>query len=70
MNTTQQKNIILRLPQVREYTGLSRSTIYALIQEKKLKAPIRLGARAVGWLKSDVEEFLAERIKASRPDSK
>ena len=58
---------ILRLPAVKERTGLSRSTIYSLIKQKKLKAPIRLGERSVGWLQSDVDEFLSERIRASRP---
>ena len=66
----QEFNPVWRLPAVMSYTGLKRSAVYELVKQKKLKAPIRLGARAVGWLKSDVEEFLAERIKASRPDSK
>lgn len=57
---------IIRLPQVRQRTGLSRSTIYALIQRGEFKAPIPLGVRAVGWLSSDVDEFIASRIKASR----
>jgi prophage regulatory protein len=57
---------IIRLPQVKERIGLSRSTIYSLIQQKKLKAPISLGARAVGWLESDISEFIEQRIKASR----
>jgi len=59
---------IYRLPQVKQRTGLSRSTIYALIKCGQFKAPISLGARAVGWLSSDVDEFLAARIKASRPE--
>ncbi len=57
---------IIRLPQVKQRTGLSRSTIYALIKAGKFKAPIALGARAVGWLESDVSEFIETRIKASR----
>jgi prophage regulatory protein len=57
---------IVRLPQVKQRTGLSRSTIYALIKSGHFKAPISLGARAVGWLDSDVDEFIAERVKASR----
>jgi prophage regulatory protein len=61
---------IYRLPQVKQRTGLSRSTIYALIKCGQFKAPISLGARAVGWLSSDVDDFLAARIKASRPDAK
>jgi len=57
---------IIRLPQVKQRTGLSRSTIYSLIKDGRFKAPISLGARAVGWLESDVSEFIEERIKASR----
>lgn len=57
---------IIRLPQVKERTGLSRSTIYALIKAGHFKAPISLGARAVGWLESDVSEFIDNRVKASR----
>ena len=61
---------ILRQPDVRARTGLSKSTIYELVRKKELKAPIKLGARAVGWLESDIEEFLAERIKISRMNNK
>lgn len=57
---------IIRLPQVKQRTGLSRSTIYALIKAGQFKAPISLGARAVGWLESDVSEFIETRVKASR----
>jgi prophage regulatory protein len=59
-------NTIIRLPQVKQRTGLSRSTIYSLIKSGLFKTPIILGARAVGWLDSDVDEFIAERVKASR----
>ena len=61
---------IIRLPQVKQRTGLSRSTIYSLIQRGQFKTPISLGARAVGWLESDVADFIAARIKASRPETK
>lgn len=57
---------IIRLPQVKQRTGLSRSTIYSLIKGGHFKAPISLGARAVGWLESDVSEFIEARVKASR----
>ena len=61
-------NAILRLPQVKDLTGLSRSTIYLLIKQGKFRKPIQLGARSVGWLRSDIEEFISERIRASRPE--
>ena len=59
-------NTILRLPQVKQRTGLSRSTIYARIKAGQFKRPISLGARAVGWLESDVEEFINLCINTSR----
>ena len=57
---------ILRLPQVRQRVGLSRSTIYALAAKGAFPAPIKIGSRAAGWLASEVDQWLAERIAASR----
>ena len=57
---------ILRMPEVEEQTGLKKSSIYAAIEEGKFPAPINLGARAVGWLESEINEWLEARILASR----
>ncbi len=57
---------ILRLPAVKKYTGLSRSTIYLRIANDEFPAPISLGGRAVGWLEEDVNQWLEQRIEASR----
>ena len=57
---------ILRLPNVKSRTGLSRSTIYALIKDKRFPKYINLGARSVGWLESEVEGWIESRISASR----
>ena len=59
-------NSILRLPQVKDRTGLSRSTIYLRMQEGAFPKPISLGTRAVGWLSVEVDEWLAERVHVSR----
>jgi prophage regulatory protein len=56
----------LRLPEVKAITGLSKSTLYALMQEKNFPMPIRLGPRAVAWVRSEVKQWAAERIHASR----
>jgi len=56
---------ILRLPSVRERTGLSRSSIYLRISEGRFPKPISLGERAVGWLESEITEWLNRRIEAS-----
>jgi len=59
-------NAILRLPIVKARTGLSRSTIYLQAAEGKFPKPLSLGARAVGWLESDIEAWLASRVAKSR----
>jgi prophage regulatory protein len=59
---------VLRLPQVMELTGLSRSSIYAGISQGNFPVPVRLGARAVGWRQEAIEQWLAERPLA-RPQS-
>ena len=54
-------NAVLRLPLVKARTGLSRSTIYLRIAEGTFPKPVSLGARAVGWLESDIEQWLISR---------
>jgi prophage regulatory protein len=61
-------NNIIRLPEVKAYTGLSRSTIYLRINDGLLPKPISLGARAVGWPAYEVEAINAARI-AGKTDS-
>lgn len=57
---------ILRLPTVKVRTGLSRSTIYLRIAAGQFPRPISLGGRTVGWLESDVDDWLNQRIEDSR----
>ena len=59
---------ILRLPDVITRTGLSRSTIYLRISDGRFPTPISLGGRAVGWLESECEQWILDRIEASRAD--
>ncbi|HIB83440.1 MAG TPA: AlpA family transcriptional regulator [Chromatiaceae bacterium] len=61
-------NTILRLPAVKVRTGLSRSSIYLRISTDDFPAPISLGGRAIGWVESDIDDWLAEKIEASRAD--
>jgi prophage regulatory protein len=59
---------ILRLPQVKTQTGLSRSAIYQRISEESFPKQIGLGGRAVGWLESDIQNWIKQRLAASRMD--
>ncbi len=53
---------LLRLPQVRSHTGLSRSELYRRIAEGAFPAPVKIGARASAWSSFEVEHWIAERI--------
>lgn len=57
---------ILRLPDVKGRTGLSRSTIYLRINNGEFPKPISLGGRAVGWVESDIQKWLDDCIEASK----
>ncbi len=60
-------NTILRLPTVKARTGLSRSTIYLRISEGTFPKPIKLGGvRAVGWIESEIDQWLSDQIAQSR----
>ena len=66
---TDQRNnrvMILRRKQVEQRTGLSRSTIYLRVAQGSFPKAVSLGARAVGWLESEVEEWLNSRVELSR----
>jgi prophage regulatory protein len=57
---------ILRRLQVQQRTGLSRSTLYQYIKDGAFPASIHLGPRAVGWLESDISDWIASRVKLAR----
>jgi prophage regulatory protein len=57
---------ILRLPQVRLRVGLSRSSIYQKISRQEFPRPVQLGIRSVGWLESEIERWIEERVEHSR----
>ena len=49
--------MFLRLQAVIRVTGLSRSTLYRLIADKRFPRPVRLGPRAVAWRRSDIDAW-------------
>lgn len=53
---------ILRLKEVREMTGLSRSTIYLEISKGKFPKQVKLtGSHSVGWYEDAVIEWVESR---------
>ena len=58
MDTQLEKRRIVRRDEVSKLTGLARATIYKKVADGSFPAPIRLGARSVGWRLSDIVAWL------------
>lgn len=58
--------MFLRLPKVIERTGLSRSSIYAMISAGRFPSPVRIGLRAVAWREADLDTWSDDRREANR----
>ena len=63
---TENSPSFLRLPQVKARTAMSRATIYALQKAGKFPRAVALGPRSVAWVSTEIEEWITERIAASR----
>lgn len=53
---------ILRLPEVKARTGLSRSTLYNHVSQGTFTKQVPIGERAVGWPESEVDAIVSARI--------
>ena len=55
---------VLRIRQVQERTGLSRSTIYDRLNPRSPRydctfpKPMKIGLSAIGWLESSINEWI------------
>lgn len=61
-----QSCFMLRLPAVIARTGLSRSTIYQRMADGKFPKPVSLGSRAVGWVDSEIDDWITAQIESAR----
>ena len=55
---------IMRIPEVVEVTGLSKTTIWRRVKSGDFPAPVRLGSlatRSVGWYQAKVDGWLEKR---------
>lgn len=66
MDIQQIERVIVRLPTAVALTGRCRSAIYRGIAEGTFPRPIKLGARSIGFLRSELDAWIADRIAASR----
>ena len=55
---------VIRLPDVQAKTGLSRSTIYRLESLGQCPARLKLAEHASGWIESEWDSWIGERMAA------
>jgi prophage regulatory protein len=53
---------MLRMPEVIQRTGLSRSTIYALVADGKFPRQIKVSENTAAWLEHEIDAYLIDRI--------
>jgi prophage regulatory protein len=66
MNANSRALTVLRLAQVQSRTGLSRSSIYQKISEGSFPLQVSLGPRSVGWIESEIDDWVEKQILRSR----
>jgi prophage regulatory protein len=57
---------ILRLAEVRDVTGLCRSSIYQLQAQKRFPQSVKINQRSVGWVEAAVQQWLEEKVRQSQ----
>lgn len=56
---------LLRLPTVTQISGKGKTAIYQGIKDGTFPAPVKLGARSVGWLSTDIDAWISSRVEAT-----
>jgi prophage regulatory protein len=56
----------IRLPEVKKLVGLGTTKIYTMASEGLFPKQVRLGGRAVAWIKSEVLQWSNDQISAAR----
>lgn len=60
---------IYRLPDVMNWTGLSRSSIYLRVSTNEFPKPIKIGRRAVGWTEDSIITWQSTIMEANNESS-
>ena len=53
---------LLRLPDVRRKTGLSRSAIYRRVADGTFPAPVKIGMRSSAWAGNEIDAWIAQLL--------
>lgn len=62
--------VVLKLNEVAQRVALRKSSIYALIKRGEFPAPLHLTGAAVGWLESEIDQWIANRPRGVRQEGR
>ena len=54
---------LIRLPEVKNRTGLSRASIYLFISKGTFPKQYRLGERSVAWIEKEIQDWINSKIE-------
>ncbi len=57
---------LLKLPEVKRITGLSRSSIYIRISMGTFPTPIRFAVNSVAWKSDEIQEWIVMMVEKTR----
>ncbi|HDS9358809.1 TPA: AlpA family transcriptional regulator [Enterobacter chengduensis] len=57
---------LLRIRQVEEKIGFSKSWVYQQISKNRFPPGIRIGNVQVAWLESEIDAWIQQRLRLSR----
>lgn len=57
-----QLELFIRLPEVRQRVGMSKSQIYKLIAQGQFPKPVKVSCRISCWVVAEVEQWVQEQI--------
>ncbi|WP_261640053.1 helix-turn-helix transcriptional regulator [Erwinia mallotivora] len=57
---------LIRLPEVQRRTGYSKAWIYRLMSQERFPRSIKVGARSIAFIESEMDDWINQRIDESR----
>lgn len=58
---------VMRMPEVMQTVGLSRASIYRLMQMGEFPLKFKIGSSAVGWMRTEIERWVMDRAASREP---
>lgn len=62
----QEYEAFIRLPEVLKRTGISRATVYRLINKKAFPLPVKISEKSIAFVESEINDWIENLINSSR----